>query len=759
MKRMLFLLTSLALGPAGARADDWSFWRGPEQTGVSRDTGLPDKFNAATGDNVVWKAAFGGRTTPIVQKGHVYLINRVGEGVTQQERVMAVDEKTGKVAWEHKFLVFHSDIVADRLGWTNMVGDPETDTVFSHSTGGLLTCFSRDGKVIWEHSLTEEYGRVSGYGGRVTSPIIDGDLLLMSMANASWGDQATGRTRFVAFDKRTGKVVWWASTGFPIKDTYYSTPVVAVIGGQRLLVSGGGDGGVHAFKVRTGEKVWSYIFGTAAVNCSPVVVGDHVFIGHGENNDDSEQQGRVICLDGSKVKDGKPELVWKVDGIQVKFASPIIDNGRLYVCSDLGLLYCLDAKDGKEIWNFQYGKNTKGSPVLADGKIYVGEEDGKFHILKPGDKECTRLSEQRFRSAVINGSPAVANGRVFFMTTKEMYSIGLKEPGKAGAIPAAAKEAPPANPATVTHVQIFPADVVLHPAESVELKALGYDAGGHLVGEVKVDWSLAGSRLPEGLPPPPPGTPGPPALQGTLSEAMGSATTKLTIAPAPPPGQFGRVLATIPGTKIVGEARVRVVPKLPYKADFSKIPEGRTPGGWVNTQGKFGVAKLPDGSFVLKKLAINPNALVNRANAYIGTPDMKDYTVETELMGKKDGVDLPDAGIIAGRYTFMLAGNRQELRLYEWEALPRIDKNLPMAFKPDVWYRLKLTVEKKGEGTLVRGKIWESDKPEPKDWTIEVEDPIGETNGAPGIYAFSPVCTPKGGTETAFRWVSITPNK
>src|SRR5262249_46288965 len=140
------------------------------------------------------------------------------------------------------------------------------------------------------------------------------------------------------FDKRTGKVVWWASTGFPIKDTYYSTPVVAVIGGQRLLVSGGGAGGVHAFKVRTGEKVWRYIFGTAAVNCSPVVVGDHVFIGHGENNDDSEQQGRVICVDGSKVKDGKPELVWKVDGIQVKFASPIIDNGRLYVCSDLGLM-------------------------------------------------------------------------------------------------------------------------------------------------------------------------------------------------------------------------------------------------------------------------------------------------------------------------------------------------------------------------------------------------------------------------------------
>ncbi len=279
--------------------------------------------------------------------------------------------------------------------------------------------------------MTEEFGRVSGYGGRITSPVIDGDLLIMSMANASWGDQATGGTRFVAFNKRTGQVVWWASTGFRIKDTYYSTPVVAVIGGERLVIGGGGDGGVHAFKVRTGEKVWSYIFGGGAVNCSPVIAGDHVFIGHGETIEDSESQGRVICIDGAKVTDGKPKLMWQVDGIKAKFASPIIADDRLYICNDQGLLYCLDAKTGKEHWKIRYGKNTKGSPVMADGKIYVGEEDGKFHILKPEDKKCTKLHAESF-GEVINGSPAVANGRVFFMTTDQMFCLGLKEPGKPG---------------------------------------------------------------------------------------------------------------------------------------------------------------------------------------------------------------------------------------------------------------------------------------------------------------------------------------
>src|SRR5262245_55064890 len=121
MKRMLPLLTFLVVA-ATVNAGDWSNWRGPEQTGISRETALPDKW-WPMGENLVWMTDFGGRTTPIVQKGRVYIINKIGEDITQQERVMGLDEQTGKVLWEHKFNVFHSDIVADRLGWTNMVGD------------------------------------------------------------------------------------------------------------------------------------------------------------------------------------------------------------------------------------------------------------------------------------------------------------------------------------------------------------------------------------------------------------------------------------------------------------------------------------------------------------------------------------------------------------------------------------------------------------------------------------------------------------
>ena len=751
-----------------ARATDWWNWRGPTANGYSDEKGLPDKWSpdpTEPDNNLVWAAPYGSRSTPIVMNGRVYFINYSSKKVKDangkisdvpesiQERVMCLDADTGKLIWQYKFNVWHTDIVTVRLGWTNLAGDPETGNVYAHGTQGMLFCFDRDGKILWQHSLTEEYGRISGYGGRLSSPLVDGDIVVIGMNNSAWGNLAKGGNRFVAFDKRNGQVLWWSQPGGQPKDSYYSTPVGATINGERLILSGSADGALYAMKAHTGEVAWTYYFGTTAVNPSPVVDGSLVYIGQGEENPDNNKQGRVICVDASLVENGQPKLVWHKDGLKARYTSPIIHDGRLYITDDTANLFCLDGKTGKQYWRFHYGRDARGSPVLADGKIYIGEVNSKFHILKPGPKKCTELHEQFFPSPdgftdiEINGSAAVANGRVYFSTSNETYCIGSKEASKALRPPAV-----PSNMGTapVTHLQVVPADVVVHPGESVAFTVRGYDAHGNLVGVQDVsEWSLPTPPLPPGA------KQAPPALKGKI------AAGKLTV-DAKVPSQGGYVMAT--AGKLKAMARVRVAPKLPYTQDFEKIPDGAVPGGWVNTQGKFKVKTL-DGNKVLAKENTKSSPLLARGNAYMGEPTLHDYTVQADVMATavktSEGPILPDLGISVNRYQFFLAGNIQQLRLNSWSVIPRVDKSIPFTWQPDKWYTMKATASVVGGKGIIRGKIWERGQAEPKDWTIELHDAYPNTEGAPALYGYVLGIEEGGGVGTGvyFDNVHITPNE
>ncbi len=742
---------------------DWAQWRGPEQNGVSREKDLPEKWSVkgGAGSNLVWRVPIGGRSTPVVMNGHVYVITPVGSGVNTQERVVCLDDKDGSLVWEHKFNVFHTDIVEDRVGWTNVVGDPETGNVYAHGVQGLLLCFDgKTGKVQWEKSLTEDYGRITGYGGRVTSPIIDGDLVIIGFNNSSWGEYARGGNRFVAFDKRSGNIVWWTETGFPVKDSYYSNPIVTVIGGQRVMISGSGDGGIHAFQVRTGKKLWSHLFCAGGVNITPVVDGNYVYIGHGEENLDVGERGRLVCLDAGQVTNGKPKVVWEHTGTIFKFCAPILLDGKLYIPDEGATLFCYDAKTGKELWDQSYGKAAKSAPVWADGKIYAPTVEGAFNILKPTDSGCDVLDKKELRSRIpgtvleINGGVAVANGRVYFMTSQDLFCLGKPDHKAApDAVPESAKESKPTTDAKPAQLQVIPADVTLAPGGTATFRARVFDADGHLLREVKPDWEAAPFLAPPPVPgvPVQPGPP-PPKLDGEVTKEG-----KLTVGKLP--GQFGGVVAKSEGLE--AHARVRVAPLLPYSQDFEKVPENRTPGGWVNAQGKFAVKDVAGAGKVLAKNNTVANVLVARSMTYITTPDASDYTITADVMGGKKKDDLPEIGLINSRYTLVIEGSTQSLHLQSWDALPRVKKSVALAWKPDVWYTMKLSVEPEGDKAVIKGKVWERGKDEPKDWSVTFEDPCPNKAGAAGLYGFATgVEGPTApGTEIYYDNVKVTPNK
>jgi outer membrane protein assembly factor BamB len=266
-------------------------------------------------------------------------------------------------------------------------------------------------------------------------------------------------------------------------------------------------------------------------------------------------------------------------------------------------------------------------------------------------------------------------------------------------------------------------------------------------------------------PPLPPGAKqSPPPLDGTVKDGV------LTVSPKKA-SQAGYVIAKA-GT-LTGKARVRVAPTLPYTQDFSHIPDGAVPGGWVNTAGKFKVVTLKDGEKVLAKVNTIGSPLIYRGNAYIGMPDLHDYTIESDVMGttvvqnvvvggqKQQLNVLPDMGVVANRYTLYLSGGIQKLRLNSWSALPRVDRTIQFNWKSDTWYRLKLTVEVKGGKGIIKGKCWERGKTEPAGWSIELTDDYPNTEGAPALYGYAQGIPDNGGPGTGvyFDNVLISPNK
>jgi outer membrane protein assembly factor BamB len=742
-KRLLAVLLLPGLFPLSAA--DWPSWRGPEATGVSRETGLPGRWSPA-GENLVWKAPHGGRSTPVVMDGRVYILNRAGDGMTEEERVMCFAAADGKLLWEHRFPIFLTDIPSNRVGWSSPAGDPETGNVYVYGVQNLLICLDRDGKVVWERSLHEECGIISGYGGRTPSPCVDGDLVIIGFLNSSWGTHGRGGHRYVALDKRTGEIVWWAEPGGRPNDTTYSVPIVQVIGGVRLLIDAGADGAVHAMKVRTGEKVWDFRMSTRGINPSVVYGNGKVFACHGEESLDTPVLGRVVAIDPT----GKGDVTashekWRIDGIEAGYSSPAFHEGKLYVADNSANVHAIDAESGKVLWKHSVGTVMKASPVVADGKIYIGEVTARFSILKPGETSCETLSDVTFPTPdgtiiEVNGSAAVAGGRVFFVNRDELFAIGEKPwKGSPAVIPPAPAEEPPPAGEPATHLQVRPADVVLSPGSSAAFQARLFDAKGRFLRTVTPAWTLKG-------------------VKGTIDAAG-----KLVLAAAPP---FAAGAVEARFESLAGEARVRVVPEIPFKLDFEDLEPGKPPPGWIGAGAKFEVLAF-EGGKVLRK--ISNDFRFGDAETFFGRPEWTGYTIAADVRGTETRRNMPNITLLSSRYQLVLMGNVQKLKIISWLGgrapsgaslpMPRLDRTIPFAWKPATWYRMKFRVDFAGGKGVARAKVWPRAEAEPGEWTIEVEDPVPNGRGSPGLQAYTAGITARSpGAEIYFDNLEVTRN-
>src|SRR6185436_13112236 len=319
------------------------------------------------------------------------------------------------------------------------------------------------------------------------------------------------------------------------------------------------DGAVAAMKAQTGEPVWTYPITKRGINNCAVINGDTVIASHSEENLDTNEMGLIAAIDATgKGTLGKDKIKWSVTGIRGGYSSPIIDGDRVYQIDDSANLFAFDVNTGKELWKHTIGTLQRASPVLADGKLYVGTENGKFFILKPGPTGAEILDEDQLgteeQPESIIASVAVANGRIYVISDSTIYCIGKKAASPATGGPPVEGLPNPNRP--VTSVQVVPTELLLLPGDKVKFRARLFDEQGRLIREEpSASWSLD-------------------QLDGAMDNGQLTVTSESK-------AQAGLVKAKV--GDITGSASVRVFPLLPWNEGFDSYAVNTTPPTWVNS--------------------------------------------------------------------------------------------------------------------------------------------------------------------------------
>jgi len=703
-----------AQGPRRIAVGDWPELRGPQRDGTSRETGLPEKW-VVGGQNHLWRAPFGGRSTPVVVGNRVYVQNPAGRDAALQERIMCLDADSGKVVWEYRFSNFQSDVPPHRLAWSSPAVDVQTGTVYALGSGATVVALSRDGKLLWRRSIGEEFAAFTTHGGRTSSPVLDGDLVIINAALSNWGEHGNRAHRFIALDKRSGEIVYVSSPGGRPYDTAYAPPVIATLGGQRLLIAGLGDGAVHAIKPQTGEKVWSFPASKRAINTGVVIKDSTVFVSHGDENLNTPALGLLAAIDGTQKGEIKAPA-WAHHGSEFAFSSPILDGNRLYIIDGGANLMAFDASTGAELWEKRLGTTQQlATPAFADGKLYVGTANGKFWILRPHADRVEVLNETELPVSThsccsaegipeqVLAAPALSRGRVFIQSVDALYAIGPKRARPAAGL--AADEPAERGDGDPAWLQVTPTELTLAPGQKVALHARLFDGKGRFLREAQATWTVDG-------------------LKGTMTDGT-------FVAAADQQDQAGVFKATV--GSLSGSARAKIARSLPWTETFDSVAEGAVPPGWVSMQaGQFAVSTVDGQKALLKKPL---NTLFKRIRAFVGPTTLADYTVQADVRAPTRRRQQADVGITAQTYSLILYGTHQKLKIESWEPETHRTVTQDFAWPADTWHTLKLRVENLPGGSVkVQGKAWKTGTPEPAAWTVEKVDPIGTPAGAPGFF-------------------------
>lgn len=408
-RRSLILVPCLLAGTA--LAADWPQFRGPNRDGISRETGLLESWPAG-GPTVLWKTLVGeGYSHLAVSEGRLFTL--FGEG--SHDFAVAYDAATGRPLWRVP--------LGPRFQSGQGNGPRSTPTVDGGmvyaltATGRLTALNAADGKKIWTRDLQREFDAEPPQWGISTSPLAEGNLLLVDVGGSR------GRS-LAAFDKKTGKTVWTSQS----EVAGYSAPIAVTVGGVRQVIFFTGRA-VLSVSPKNGKLLWRVPWKTDwDVNAAtPVFVPpDKLFISSGYGTGAALFQIEVM---GGRV--GADE-VWRSRKMKNRFSSSVLHGGHIYGF-DESVLKCIAAATGEEKWK-QSGFGH-GSLILAGGHLIVLSERGKLLLVEATPAGYREKGSSQPLSGKCWTAPTLADGRLYIRNEEELVAFNWTD----GAPKAAAK--------------------------------------------------------------------------------------------------------------------------------------------------------------------------------------------------------------------------------------------------------------------------------------------------------------------------------
>jgi outer membrane protein assembly factor BamB len=435
----------LSLRANDRKGGNWPSFRGPEASGIAEKQNLPDRWDVTTRDNVLWRTAIPGlaHSSPVVWGDHVFVTSAVssdpkatfkpglyGDGDASKDRspqrwmIYAIDKQSGKIVWER---VAHQGVPLEKrhIKSTYANSTPATNgrIVVAWFGSQGVHAYDINGKFLWKVELGRidlgAYDIPTYEWGPASSPIIWNDLVILQC------DTQTD-SFLLALDAATGKTVWKTERD---ELPSWGTPTIATTANGPVLVTNASKF-IRGYDPRTGKELWR-LGGSSKITAPTPIYNDGLFVvasGRGPERPifvvRPDARGDLTLGEGKTASD---TVVWSRTGRGSYMPTPLAYNGILYVLGNSGTFDAYNLKTGAELYRQRLptiGSGFSASPVAADGKIYLSNEDGEMLVVAAGEK-FNHLATNSM-GELLMATPALSDGVLYVRSSASLFAIGHK---------------------------------------------------------------------------------------------------------------------------------------------------------------------------------------------------------------------------------------------------------------------------------------------------------------------------------------------